>query len=240
MRQRRFVETILHVSLLYLTLYERGAVPPSTELFTSIFLLFGVCHGCERLRWQMAPLVLGYVCFWFSYVTFSAIFCLVGVVLCHYMPLPKSITPIKGAFDVGYFDYEYRSDTNERSGGTAIGRLFYPTLETTRRCRFLWSSKQAYFFHGSTSLLRALVKIFSADIPLLSKVPFLLDYWALVTVPIKRFATPLFSTSSAPASLPVVIFSHGLSASRELNTSLCLDLASMGFFVFAVEHTDGT
>ena len=30
MRQRRFVETILHVSLLYLTLYERGAVPPST------------------------------------------------------------------------------------------------------------------------------------------------------------------------------------------------------------------
>ena len=42
------------------------------------------------------PLVLGYVCFWFSYVTFSAIFCLIGVVLCHYMPLPKSITPIKG------------------------------------------------------------------------------------------------------------------------------------------------
>ena len=186
------------------------------------------------------PLLLAYACFWFNYVTFSAIFALIGVVLCHYMPLPKAITPIKGAFDVGYFDYEYRSDTKERSGGTAIGRLFYPTLETTRRCRFLWSSKRAYFFHGSTSLLRALVKIFSADIPLLSKVPFLLDYWALVTVPIKRFATPLFSTSSAPASLPVVIFSHGLSASRELNTSLCLDLASMGFFVFAVEHTDGT
>ena len=37
-----------------------------------------------------------------------------------------------------------------------------------------------------------------------------------------------------------VIFSHGLTGSRELNTSLCMDLASMGFYVFSVEHTDGS
>ena len=175
MRQRRFVETILHVSLLYLTLYER--VPPSTELFTSIFLLFGVCHACERLRWQMMPLVLGYVCFWFSLCNIFGYILFGGGCSVPLYAFAKVDNTDQGAFDVGYFDYEYLSDTNERSGGTAIGRLFYPTLEKAGRCRFLWSSKRAYFFHGSTSLLRALVKIFSADIPLLSKVPFLLDYW---------------------------------------------------------------
>ena len=36
--------------------------------------------------------------------------------------------------------------------------------------------------------------------------------------------------------LPVVVFSHGLSASRTFYSSVCSEIASHGFFVAAIEH----
>eukprot|EP00943_MAST-04B_sp_MAST-4B-sp1_P002619 g2619.t1 len=240
--ERRLLETILHVTLLYLTVYDRQ-LKPSGELFTIIFVLTIFCYISERLRWQMVPLFLGYILYWYHYNAVSSVFALLGMILCIYLPVPKPLLPYKGAFEVGYFDYEYygkNTDARKKGGDIAMGRLFYPTLQKRSYSWCIWPSSQSFFFHGDTTLLRALVKIFSADVPFLSRVPFLLDYWSLVTVPIKQFAMPIFSTSSIFSSLPVVVFSHGLSASRELNTSLCIELASMGFYVFAVEHTDGS
>jgi hypothetical protein len=240
--ERRLLETILHVTLLYLTIYDRH-LKPSFELFTIIFVLTCFCYISERIRWQMIPLFVGYILYWYQCNAVSSVFALLGMILCIYLPVPKPLLPYKGAFEVGYFDYEYygkNNDTRKKGGDIAMGRLFYPTLQKRSYSWCIWPSSQSFFFHGDTKLLRALVKIFSADVPFLSSVPFLLDYWALVTVPIKRFAMPIFSTSNIFSSLPVVVFSHGLSASKELNTSLCMDLASMGFYVFAVEHTDGS
>ena len=39
--------------------------------------------------------------------------------------------------------------------------------------------------------------------------------------------------------IPIII-SHGLTASRSLYTSLCSELASFGYIVFALDHHDGT
>jgi hypothetical protein len=46
-------------------------------------------------------------------------------------------------------------------------------------------------------------------------------------------------TESSP-QLPLVIFSHGLAGQRTTYSLLCLELASKGFFVVAIEHADGT
>jgi len=39
--------------------------------------------------------------------------------------------------------------------------------------------------------------------------------------------------------IPIII-SHGLTASRSLYSSLCSELASFGYMVFALDHHDGT
>jgi predicted dienelactone hydrolase len=42
------------------------------------------------------------------------------------------------------------------------------------------------------------------------------------------------------SKLPLVIFSHGLGGNMEVYSQFCLDLASFGFVVVALEHEDGT
>lgn len=75
-------------------------------------------------------------------------------------------------------------------------------------------------------------------------------YASVVTVPGMALFTKLLAGSTripaiwnAPLSpseqpFPVVIFSHGLSSCRTTYCSVCVDLASQGFIVAAVEHRD--
>jgi len=36
--------------------------------------------------------------------------------------------------------------------------------------------------------------------------------------------------------LPVIVFSHGVSGMRTLNSAICCDLASHGYLIAAIEH----
>ena len=36
-----------------------------------------------------------------------------SMILCYILPLPKALSPYKGAFEVGYFDYEYYGEMKD-------------------------------------------------------------------------------------------------------------------------------
>ncbi|XP_070548085.1 platelet-activating factor acetylhydrolase-like [Ptychodera flava] len=63
-------------------------------------------------------------------------------------------------------------------------------------------------------------------------------HWLLAsyTVPV-HWKGPLLP-SELKSTFPVVVFSHGLGANRTTYSSVCLNLASQGFIVAAVEHRD--
>lgn len=48
------------------------------------------------------------------------------------------------------------------------------------------------------------------------------------------------SGSADSSTYPVIIFSHGVGGTRSTYSVLCAEMASQGFVVLAVEHTDGT
>ncbi|XP_052823254.1 platelet-activating factor acetylhydrolase isoform X2 [Octopus bimaculoides] len=59
-----------------------------------------------------------------------------------------------------------------------------------------------------------------------------------VLIPV-LWMSPVFSDDNIN-KFPVVIFSHGLGGMRTTYSTICIDLASHGFIVVAVEHRDGS
>ncbi|KXZ55905.1 hypothetical protein GPECTOR_2g1456 [Gonium pectorale] len=55
------------------------------------------------------------------------------------------------------------------------------------------------------------------------------------------YQAPVAHAGGAGSKLmPVVIFSHGLAGTRNAYSSICIDLASRGYVVMALEHSDGS
>ena len=120
------------------------------------------------------------------------------------VPLPDP-RGLPGPHPIGVADFE-ASDRGKR----AIGRLLYPAAHKH-------TSVSRYMALPAAGLSRAFIAIASPP-PLRPYLPaWVLDHWNAVTIPAQRAAQP------APLpSLPVVVFSHGLTASRETSQSLAL------------------
>jgi platelet-activating factor acetylhydrolase len=142
---------------------------------------------------------------------------------------------IKGEHSVGYFDYEIlntkelliNENTNVSTSKPAIGRIFYPT-------KVPHNITSSYFFqndrHGLTRRFVATSGIWN----LIPQMPsWILSHWSKIQIPVSLGAEPL------DKKMPVIVFSHGNTASRELSTTMALSLASSGeAVVVLVEHTD--
>jgi len=75
--------------------------------------------------------------------------------------------------------------------------------------------------------------------PLLRNLTFLLHSWRLIRLPRVRRNAPLMTmTTASNKKMRLVVVSHGLSGSSVLYSDLICDLASHGYLVLAVNHSD--
>ena len=173
-------------------------------------------------RWQLTPFYAGVIAatvgWWFTACALMAS-SLVARLL---VPLPDP-RGLPGPHPIGVVDFEATLPSDSHP---AFGRILYPAATPH-------SSVSSYMALPSSGLSRSFIAIASP----LSLRPYLpvwvLDHWNAVTIPAKRGAPP-----ARLASLPVVVFSHGLTASRETSQSLALSLAANGALVVLLEHTD--
>ena len=173
-------------------------------------------------RWQLAPAYAAVIAaalgWWFTATGLMASSLIARLLV----PLPDP-QGLSGPHSVGVVDLEATLPSGTQP---AFGRILYPAATSH-------SSVASYIAMPASGLSRSFIAI--ASPPFLR--PYLplwfLDHWNAVTIPAKRGAPP-----ARLASLPVVVFSHGLTASRETSQSLALSLAANGALVVLLEHTD--
>ncbi|KAJ7345960.1 hypothetical protein JRQ81_001910 [Phrynocephalus forsythii] len=130
----------------------------------------------------------------------------------------KRIPEGKGPYSVGCTDLM----TGHGIQGTFL-RLYYPSQNDTSNEETLWIPKKEYY-RGLSDFLNIYRKlgefIFTC-------------YIGSVTCPAK------WDAAFQPGEkYPLVIFSHGLGAFRTIYSAICIEMASQGFVVAAVEHRD--
>lgn len=112
-------------------------------------------------------------------------------------------------------------------------RLFYPTVEdvTAPPAQFFPPSVDTWFMDRSVlSVLRF------AQIPMASLFAWPLSYIASLPLPAQATG-PVLPTEP---KFPVMLFTHGLGGGIGNYSSFCIDMASHGWIVFAIEHADGS
>ena len=150
-----------------------------------------------------------------------------------------------GITDLHYFDPDSK-DLNPSSHLTA--RIFYPTTSFTKSAALSWltswNSARGYalfplVLHSGLgiSILRGLLTVFCALIGFSVRLP---GRWNAPVISSEEQGRSSISPSGSSQKLPLVIFSHGLAGQRGTYSQLALDLASRGYFLVAIEHSDGT
>jgi predicted dienelactone hydrolase len=156
----------------------------------------------------------------------SVIFLIVTLLLSYALPVFKLPKPT-GSYDVGinYFHLvdENRNDpfldksTKKRE---LMVKVYYPAKNDN-------SKLFDRYFHNSPELLKAFAAGYHMP-------DFLFSHLKLVNTNSKEG----LQVSDKEKSYPVVLFSHGAGTTMEVQTSQCEDLASQGYIVAAIDHTN--
>ena len=197
--------------------------PPAAIIVPPLIHSVSTIRG---LRWQLRPIYVAYGAALLGWEVTGFLLAVFGLAVGWLIP-PPVVVGLQGLYSVGFVEYEVQ----QQEEPPAIGRMFYPAREQHRETA-------PYMAMGDRhKLSRAFLKIGAPDElkPLLPS--FLLQHWVSMPIPAKRAAEPWVPPPEEPA-LPVIVFSHGLTASRETSTSLALSLAAAGALVLLVEHTD--
>ena len=137
-----------------------------------------------------------------------------------YPAFPTSPSDLVGEFRVGAI--------RARIPGAVSCQIHYPTLD----CNASSSSSSSSF----TPYMRPATVQGIADYSRQS--PHLLSFLSQRAHPCIMNASPMVGDDNK--KFPIVIFSHGLGGCMEMYTALCQQMASMGYYVVALEHEDGS
>ena len=122
-----------------------------------------------------------------------------------------------GPHSVGVVDFE----TTKTS---LLLRLYYPSTKQPSDTRAKWLPDSLMYMRGYVSFMN---------------LPTIVAY--LLSPFLGRYRKPAFANSqiiSGETPLPIFIFSHGLCGMRTTYSSFLGSLASIGFLVVAIEHSD--
>ncbi|KAI8114257.1 hypothetical protein M9434_002383 [Picochlorum sp. BPE23] len=154
--------------------------------------------------------------------------------------------PLGTVSDVGFVDVEWRNTSHSKPNDTLRpvnylhGRIYYPTPKRRRlfsRSGVCWLPGFWYayglgkflFFRRAKSILNFLLQH-----------TLILLIYALGSLQKIRMYHGAEILKPKDTKLPLVVFSHGLAGHRSMYAIICAELASHGYLVFAIEHTDGT
>ena len=133
------------------------------------------------------------------------------------------------------FDLIPSGDTDTVDGFVSA-KLLYPTLDRVYSLP-----------HLNKDTAKEVCKSFVVNASPAKSLYWILDNWQLSTIRAKRNAQPIHSSFSKNDSTenncnkcPVVVFSHGLTGNADVYSYQCMNLASNGSLVIAVNHTDGS
>lgn len=189
----------------------------------------------RKTYWQLVPSLAGWLLVSASCSRVAMTLSLVGIVLRYLYPMPRLAAP-SGKWHVGILEYEANRDGDYAAANDApkvLGRLLYPTAPHSETSPYMSMNDR----HGLT---RTFMQVASPPALRPYLPSWILNHWAALRIDAKLGAPVGLADEKKREEWPVVVFSHGLTGSREVSTSLGLDLASAGAIVLLVEHCDGS
>ncbi|GAB4817857.1 hypothetical protein N2152v2_004903 [Parachlorella kessleri] len=147
---------------------------------------------------------------------------------------------------VGYLDVDWLGSADITATAVdptqhATGRIFYPCEEDA--ARFKRSEKDGTPWFSDANYAKGLVSFAyfrrsgwfsSVARPVLERVAAFLGGMQLLDL------YPGAAVEAGAVRHPVVVFSHGLAGNRSMYSIICSELASQGYVVMALEHSDGS